>query len=50
MHHNFVDFRKAVDRVRRRELWTVLRKYNFGNSLTKVMEASYNDSSSLDKQ
>ena len=44
LHHNFVNFRKAFDRVWRRALWTILKKHNFGNSLTKVVEALCNKS------
>lgn len=45
LHHNFIDFKKAFDRVWREALWSVMRKHNIGLNLVKTIEALYNKSS-----
>ena len=46
LYHNFIDFKKAFDRVWHERLWQVLRHYNFNNNLIQVIQALYPDSSS----
>lgn len=44
LYHNFIDFKKAFDRVWHEGLWQVLRNYN--NNIIQVIQALYTDSSS----
>ena len=46
IHHNFIDFKKAFDRVWRAALWMVMKKHKLGNGITKVVETQYKGSSS----
>ena len=41
LHHNFIDFTKAFDRVWHQGLWAVLRKYNISKSLINCIESLY---------
>ena len=45
LHHNFVDFKKAFDRVCREALWLVMKKHNMGEGLVRTIESLYNNSS-----
>jgi exonuclease III len=49
LHHNFIDFKKAFDRVWHEGLWQVMRSYNIEEGLIRVIEALYNDASSAVK-
>mgnify|MGYP006273469667 CR=1 FL=1 len=44
--HNFIDFKKAFDRVWHAGLWQVLRKFGIEEGLIQIIEALYNTSSS----
>ena len=46
LYHNFIDFKKAFDRVWHEGLWQALRHYNFNNNLIQVIQALYTDSCS----
>lgn len=46
LHHNFIDFRKAFDRVRHDGLWQVMRNFNIEEGLVQIIEALYRDSTS----
>lgn len=46
LYHNFIDFKKAFDRVWHEGLWQVLRNYNFNNNLIQVIQSLYTNSSS----
>lgn len=46
LYHNFINFKKAFDRVWHEGLWQVFRDYNFDNNLIQVIQALYTDSSS----
>jgi hypothetical protein len=46
LFHNFIDFKKAFDRVWHDGLWTVLRGFNFEEGLVRVIQALYEHSSS----
>ena len=46
LHHNFIDFTKAFDRVWHQGLWAVLRKYNISKSLINCIESLYQDAKS----
>ena len=37
MYHNFIDLKKAFDRVWHKALWTVMRKYNIDNIIRTIM-------------
>ena len=39
LHHNFIDFTKAFDRVWHQGLWAVLKKYNISKSLINCIES-----------
>ena len=39
LDHNFVDFRKAFDRVWRKALWSIMKKHNISLHLTQLIEA-----------
>uniref|UniRef100_H3A4I6 Reverse transcriptase domain-containing protein n=1 Tax=Latimeria chalumnae TaxID=7897 RepID=H3A4I6_LATCH len=44
--HNFIDFKKAFDRVWQKALWVTMWKYNFGTKLINIIEALYENSKS----
>ena len=46
IYHNFIDFKKAFDRVWHDGLWKVMRDYNFDEDLIQVIEALYNNAAS----
>ena len=46
LHHNFIDFKKAFDRVWHEGLWQVMRSFNIEEGLVKVIEELYNQASS----
>ena len=46
LHHNFIDFKKAFDRVWHDGLWQVMRNFNIDGHLIQVIESLYKDSSS----
>ena len=41
LHHNFIDFKKAFDRVWRDALWAVMKKHLMGTGLVRTVEALY---------
>ncbi len=40
IHHNFIDFKKAFDRVWRKALWLVMKKHNVGAGLVNVIHCT----------
>ena len=46
LHHNFIDFKKAFDRVWHEGLWQVMRSFNIEEGLVQAIEALYNQASS----
>ena len=46
LFHNFIDFKKAFDRVWHDGLWSVMRNYNFDEGIIQTIEALYQNSSS----
>ena len=46
LFHNFIDFKKAFDRVWHDGLWQVLRGFNIDEGLVQVIQALYEHSSS----
>ena len=46
IHYNFIDFKKAFDRVWQEALWKIMRKYDINKDLIAVIEALHNDSRS----
>eukprot|EP00745_Piridium_sociabile_P015104 TRINITY_DN22265_c0_g1_i7.p2 TRINITY_DN22265_c0_g1~~TRINITY_DN22265_c0_g1_i7.p2 ORF type:complete len:126 (-),score=27.31 TRINITY_DN22265_c0_g1_i7:44-421(-) len=46
LYHNFIDFKKAFDRVWHEGLWQVLKNFNFDTNLIEVIKALYADSTS----
>ena len=46
LFHNFIDFRKAFDRVWHDGLWWVLRSFNVEEGLVRIMEALYENAES----
>ena len=46
LFHNFIDFRKAFDRVWHQGLWQVLRNFGIEEGLIQAIQALYNTSSS----
>jgi len=46
LYHNFIDFRKAFDRVWHAGLWWVLRGFNIDEGLVQMVEALYKNASS----
>ena len=46
IHHNFIDFKKAFDRVWHEGLWKVLRDFNVDEGLVQLLHALYDNSSS----
>ena len=45
LYHNFIDFKKAFDRVWREALWSLMRKHNMGTAMVRVIESLYNNNS-----
>ena len=45
LFHNFIDFKKAFDRVWRGDLWQVLRNFNIEEELVQAIQAVYDNSS-----
>lgn len=46
VYHNFIDFKKAFDRVWHDGLWDIMREYNFEEDLVQTIEALYKSASS----
>jgi len=46
LYHNFIDFKKAFDRIRRDGLWKVMRDYKIDEPLSKIIKALYEDATS----
>jgi len=46
LHHNFIDFTKAFDRIWHEGLWAVLKKYNIDKSLINCIESLYRSAKS----
>lgn len=46
IYHNFIDFKKAFDRVWQAGLWQVMREFNFDNNIVKIIQALYDNASS----
>ncbi|KAL8607179.1 hypothetical protein ACOMHN_009573 [Nucella lapillus] len=46
LFHNFIDFKKAFDRVWHDGLWQVMRNYNIDSNIIDVIKVLYNDSKS----
>ena len=46
LYHNFIDFKKAFDRVWHQGLWSTMRNYNFDEDLIQVIESLYNSATS----
>ena len=46
LYHNFIDFKKAFDRVWHDGLWKVLRDFNVDGRLVELIQALYENSSS----
>ena len=46
LHHNFIDFKKAFDRVWHEGMWAVLEKHNISKSITDIIRALYDRSES----
>jgi len=46
LYHNFIDFKKAFDRVWHEGLWHVMRNYGIDENLVQTIEALYKDSKS----
>jgi sorting nexin-29 len=46
LHHNFIDFTKAFDRVWHQGLWAVLGKYNISKTLVGCIKSLYQDARS----
>ncbi|KAL8578281.1 hypothetical protein ACOMHN_005672 [Nucella lapillus] len=44
LFHNFIDFKKAFDRVWHAGLWQVMRNYNIDSNIIDVIKALYDDS------
>ena len=39
LHHNFIDYKKAFDRVWHEGLWAVMGKYNISSRLTEIIKS-----------
>ena len=39
--HNFIDFKKAFDRVWHKALWHTMKKFNIGKHLTELIKELY---------
>ena len=46
MFHNFIDFKKAFDRVWHEGLWDTMRRYNIDEDLVQIIQALYKKTSS----
>jgi len=46
LFHNFIDFKKAFDRVWHDGLWRVLKEYNIDNRLIEVIKSLYDEATS----
>ena len=46
LFHNFIDLKKAFDRVKRACLWQVLRSFNVKEGLVQAIQARYENSNS----
>ena len=46
LYHVFIDFNKALDRVRHAALWAIMRKYNISASLVRTIEQLYDETTS----
>jgi len=46
LYHNFIDFKKAFDRVWHDGLWHVMRDFNVEEGLVQVIQSLYEDASS----
>ncbi|KAL8568203.1 hypothetical protein ACOMHN_027726 [Nucella lapillus] len=46
LFHDFIDFKKAFDRVWHDGLWQVMRNYNIDSNIIDVIKALYDDSKS----
>lgn len=46
LYHNFIDFKKAFDRVWLEGLWQVLRRFGIEEGLVQVIEGLYNSATS----
>jgi hypothetical protein len=46
LYHNFIDFKKAFDRVWHEGLWRVLKEYNIDNQLIEVIKSLYDEATS----
>ena len=46
LFHNFIDFKKAFDRVWHEGLWHVMRSFGFEEGLIQIIQALYNTASS----
>ena len=46
VYHVFIDFKKALDRVRHVALWTTMKKYNISTNLIEVIKNLYNKATS----
>ena len=44
--HNFIDFKKAFDRVWRKALWHTMGKYNIGEGIKTLIQSLYGDANS----
>ena len=46
LYHNFIDYRKAFDRVWQETLWAVMKKHNIDHKLVDMIMALYDDTKS----
>ena len=46
LYHNFIDFRKAFDRVWHAGLWNIMRNYNIDEGLIETIETLYSNATS----
>ncbi|GFN85088.1 reverse transcriptase [Plakobranchus ocellatus] len=46
LHHVFIHFKKAFDRVWHEALWSTMRKYNINSNLISVVDNLYNTATS----
>ena len=46
LYHNFIDFKKAFDRVWQEGLWRVLKNTNIDNRLIEVIKSVYDEATS----
>ena len=45
-YHNFIDFKKAFDKVWHDGLWHVMSEFGIGNELIKIIKLLYNSAKS----